>query len=70
MLLILQILVNRDRLVKRLHQQRSAYRILGKPNNEADSKDGENGVVEDDDDDVEVMYVPVLPNFLGFVFFN
>ncbi|BFZ05143.1 hypothetical protein BsWGS_08182 [Bradybaena similaris] len=49
-----QILVNRDRLVKRLHQQRSAYRILGKPNNEADSKAGEDGVVEDDDDDVEI----------------
>ncbi|CAG5133118.1 unnamed protein product [Candidula unifasciata] len=49
-----QILVNRDRLIKRLHQQRSAYRILGKPSNDTERKAGENGVVEDDDDEVEI----------------
>lgn len=49
-----QILVNRERLVKRLHQQRSAYRILGKPSNDTDRKTGDEGVVEDDDDDVEI----------------
>lgn len=50
----LQVLVNRERLVKRLHQQRSAYRILGQPNNDVDDKTGEDNVVDDDDDDVEV----------------
>uniref|UniRef100_A0A0B7BJ04 Protein AATF n=1 Tax=Arion vulgaris TaxID=1028688 RepID=A0A0B7BJ04_9EUPU len=49
-----QVLVNRERLVKRLHQQRSAYTILGQRSSEIDGKTGQDGVVDDDDDEVEI----------------
>lgn len=49
-----QVLVNRDRLVRRIHQKRSDYRILGKPLKEGVMETNRDVVVEDDDDDVEL----------------
>lgn len=46
-------LVNRERLVKRLHQQRTPYRILGQSEGSEEKKD-EEVTVDDDDDDQDV----------------
>ncbi|XP_059160948.1 protein AATF-like [Physella acuta] len=48
-----QVLVNRERLVKRLHQQRTPYRILGQSEGGEEKKD-EEVTVDDDDDDQDV----------------
>ncbi|CAL1538890.1 unnamed protein product [Lymnaea stagnalis] len=49
-----QVLVNRERLVRRLHQQRSAYRILGQQDEESVKKSEVEDAVEDEDDDHNV----------------
>ncbi|GFR82407.1 protein AATF-like [Elysia marginata] len=50
-----QVLVNRDRLVRRIHQKRSDYRILGKSKDSgAAENNNKDVVIEDDDDDVEL----------------
>ncbi|RUS81655.1 hypothetical protein EGW08_010572 [Elysia chlorotica] len=49
-----QVLVNRDRLERRIHQMRSDYRILGKPQDKSKKDNSDDVVIEDDDDDVEL----------------
>jgi len=48
-----QVLVNRERLIRRIHQQRSTFRVLGCPET-ADIDKKEDDVPIDDDEDVEV----------------
>ena len=46
--------MNRERLIKRIHQQRTAYRILGQPESQDKGK-AEDQVPVDDDEEVEVQ---------------
>ncbi|XP_005109026.1 protein AATF [Aplysia californica] len=48
-----QVLVNRERLIRRIHQQRTAFRILGCPDTAQIDK-AEDDVTIEDDDEVEV----------------
>lgn len=66
-----QVLVNRERLIRRIHQQRTAYRILGCPEAAEEDQRQKVEVVMDDDDDVEVEMkqrskqdVPVNPEVI------
>lgn len=53
---IIKVLANRERLVKRLHQQRSLYKILGQQEqvNEVKTKDEAEVEDWDDEQDIEV----------------
>lgn len=48
-----QVLVNRERLIRRIHQQRTAFKVLGCAET-ADTEKKEDNVPIDDDEDVEV----------------
>ncbi|KAH9518795.1 hypothetical protein Btru_006297 [Bulinus truncatus] len=49
-----QVLANRERLVRRLHQQRSFYRILGQHETSSNVNEGDKDTIEDWDDEQDV----------------